>query len=708
MLQLSEVECGAASLAMILAREGRWVPIAEMREACGISRDGATALDLVRAGRDYGIEGKGHLRGLAELNGMAMPAIIWMRESHFVVLEGAHGGTFTVNDPDKGRVRMSAEQFADQYSDAALTFERTPDFRRDGRPFSTLRALATRMAKSRGGMVFAALAGLLTMVTGVAVGPLSQAFVDSALDGDLTSTAVNLVIAFVAIAAIQFASIWLEYLVLARLETKLALVGATRFLERLLTLPLSFFMQRSAGDLAQRLTYNTAVAQAIAGRLAATAIALVGVVAYATLLLSYQLLLGLIVILLACINLLVLRAVVRARTTAQSRVTFDQDELRGVLLSQIDSIETIKASGTERQSLRALTGRQASYLSANASMAGTDAILVASPVVTSLLTAASVLTIGGMLVVSGEFTLGALLAVQVFAFALNEPVNTLVDAGGEIQLLRAQLRALDDVTGLSPDLRFRTTARTTDSDTTEPPVLRLRGVTFGYSTRHDPTVSAIDLSVGAGQRVALVGPSGSGKSTVGDLAAGLLHPWEGEITLGGVPVQALEPGRLQKVDQSVVLFEGTVRDNVALWDATTTEDAIRLALSDAGVLDEILRRGGGIDARVDERGRNFSGGQRQRLEIARALACDPRALILDEATSALDPPTEALVDEALRRRGTTCLIIAHRLSTIRDADEIVVMGRNGRIAERGTHDQLMATGGAYARLVADRVGARDG
>ncbi len=703
-LQQAGVECGAASLGMVLAHFGRWVPLDELRGKCGVTRNGSSALSIVAAAGAYGLDCQGFRGTAADLDGISVPAIIWWRRCHFMVLEGASHGMFHVNDPARGRYSLDAAEFERQYSGAAITFSRTKDFATGGHAYRALPSLARRLRNSATGVRFAIIAGVLAMLLGLVLAPISQVFINDVLGADRSALLGPLIAALLAIGLLRAGLTLLEYGVISRLQAKLTLVGSSAFVDRLTRLPMMFYLERSVGDLSQRVGYNASVASLLATQMASAGIALLGAIGYAALLLYYNWVIGLVVIGLSALNILVLRLVNERRSNAQARAIRRQNELRGTTTSSIRTIETIKSTGMEDDVFTSLTGQQAEYISAQAALVPTSALLVSTPVLLFSLTSATILVLGGWFTIAGTFTLGALLAMQALAANLNSPLQTLMSTASQLQVITSSLQSLDDVLANEPDARFDVPDLAPD-DAVEQLSGRLefRGVSFRYGENAPDVIEGFDLDLPPGRRVALVGGSGSGKTTIANLAAGLYRPDQGAVLYDGRELTDYPRGvvaqSVSKVDQSIVLFAGTVRENVTLWDPTISEADVASALDDAQILRDVLARQGGIDCAVEENGRNFSGGQCQRLEIARALARSPRLLILDEATSALDDVTEKKVDDALRARGIACLIVAHRLSTIRDADEIVVLGRGGTVVERGTHAELMGLDGEYVRMV---------
>lgn len=701
--QMSEVECSAASLGMVLAHHGKWVALSDLRTTLGISRDGATALDIVKGAEKYGLKAAGAVGGFDKLQGVEVPAIIWIRRSHFVVLEGAHDGRFYINDPGSGRYQFTAEQMEEQFSNAVLWFSPGPDFKRTGHQFRVVPALGAWMRHSLRGTAFALITGLLVMVLGLALPPLSELIVNDYFTLGNDNIVPTIVAALIAIGLLRSGLAIMQFGVLTRLQVKFSLVGSAKFLDHLLRMPLLFYMQRAAGDLSQRVTYNVGVAQLLATQLASAGIAIVGLVGFVILLFYYQWLIALLVVLLSLINVAILQIVLSRRRSAQSLVTHAQNDLRGTTVSAVRSIETIKSTGTEDDIFTSLSGQQSRYISAESRLVNATAVIGSAPTTLFALSSATILILGGALVIAGDFTFGALLAMQTIAININSPIQTLMSTGSQLQVITANLQSLDDVLKVDEDPQLSAAGNTQPDKPAGH--LELKNVTFGYSATRAPVINDLSLELKPGARVALVGVSGAGKSTIGNLAAGLLRPWSGDVLVDGKSITDYQEGTLSgvlaKVDQTIVLFEGTVKQNVTLWNDAIPDEYVIAALQGAQILPDVLARTGGINAHVSEDGRNFSGGQCQRLEIARALATQPRVMILDEATSALDTTSEALVDDALRASGLTCLIIAHRLSTIRDSDEIVVLGRGGEVLERGTHQNLLAAKGEYFKLVAE-------
>lgn len=700
-LQMEAVECGAASLAMILAYHGRWVALEELRIACGVGRDGSKASNLCRAARGYGLSAKGFRKepsGLAEL---PVPSIIHWNFNHYVVFEGYSGAWAYLNDPAVGRRRVTREELSDAFTGVVLAFERTPDFKTGGAPARPLLALARALGSARGALVLIALLTLALVVPAVVIPAFGKIFVDEILVEEREAWLKPLILAMAGTAALRGLTTWLQQKILLRVEMKLSLVMATRLLEKVLALPIAFFAQRAPGDLANRVGAADRVAKLLTGDFAASVLNALTASFLGLVMIGYDPVLAGLTIAAAGANFAVLRATARIRRTQARRLMNEMGKLTGATVGAIRSIETIKASGLEQDGFATWSGYQAKILNTGREIGRVTAVIDLFPPLLSSLTAAAVLCVGALRVIDGHLTVGDLVAFQTLSASFMTPIGALVGFGNQIQRITADLARIEDI-----ERYPAAPAPASDDDRAVPVKLRgeveLRGVTFGYSPLDPPLIDRFDLQVKPGRRVALVGASGSGKSTIGRIVAGLLPLSAGEVLLDGRPLRTIPrsvlAGSLAYVDQEIFLFEGTIRDNVTLWDSTIADNAVTRALADAAILDDVSRRAGGIEAEVSEAGTNFSGGQRQRLEIARALALEPTLVILDEATAALDPLTEKLIDDNLRRRGITCIIIAHRLSTIRDCDEIIVL-RRGKVVERGGHEALLAAGGEYARLI---------
>ena len=704
-LQMETTECAAACLAMILAYHGKWVPLDELRVRCGVSRDGANAANLLRTAREYGLIAKGFRCARERLYDIPFPMILFWEFSHFVVLEGIRGGRFYVNDPEDGPRSIKAQEFEESYAGVCFGFRQGPEFRRGGSRPRILRGLRARFGHAGGSLAFTALATLALLVPGLAVPTMIKVFVDDVLirrNGDWVN---GLLIGLALAAMLQGALVWLQRVFLSRMEGKLAIVTTTRFFWHVATLPMTFFSQRYAGDLAGRVASNITVAQLLSGELAVNAVNVLAMVFYAAVMLAYDVPLTLVVVAIVVINLVALRLAARARDDANRRLLKEQGRIDGTSVNGIQMIETLKANGREGDFFARWSGIHANALGAGQRLGTVNTLSQAVPPLLSLLSVAVILGVGGLRVLDGVLTIGGLVAFQSLAQSFALPAEGLVRFGANLQKIRGDMARLDDVLNYEPDERTLRgiNAREPEAATPAPRgFVDLDSVTFGYNPKEPPLIEDFTLSIRPGQRVALVGSSGSGKSTIARLICGLLTPWSGSVRIDGQDLSDIPPARLAEavshVDQEFTLFEAGVRDNVALWDPTVAEHDVIRALRDAAIHDVIASRPRKYETVVEEGGRNFSGGQRQRLEIARALVRNPAILVLDEATAALDPLTELQIDDHLRRRGCTCLIVAHRLSTIRDADEIVVLDR-GSIVQRGTHEDLIVEEGLYRALM---------
>ncbi|WP_326805630.1 NHLP family bacteriocin export ABC transporter peptidase/permease/ATPase subunit [Streptomyces sp. NBC_01788] len=707
-LQMEAVECGAASLAMVLGHHGRHVPLEELRIACGVSRDGSRASNLLKAARGYGLTAKGMQMDTAALAGVKAPAVLFWEFNHYVVYDGmgrrlGRRGVY-VNDPGKGRRFVPMEDFDTSYTGVVLVMEPGEDFEKGGRKPGVLGALPARMRGTAGTMPAAVLASLLLVAVGAAVPALSRTYIDTYLIGGRTSLLGVLFASMGACVLLTVVLTWLQQANLLHGRLISSTLAGARFLRHLLRLPVTFFAQRAPADLVQRLASNDQVAETLARDLAAAGVDAVVVVLYALLLYTYDPQLTFVGIGVALLNVVAMRVVVRLRATRTAKLRADNARLTNTAYTGLQLIETMKATGGEDGYFRKWAGQHAATLEEQQRLGVPTAWLgVVAPALATL-NSALILWIGGMRAVEGHISVGLLVAFQALVTRFTAPLTRLNGVAGRIQDFAADVARLKDVENFQADPLY-TRPRGGDSTRRLHGHVELENLTFGYSPLDKPLLTGFDLTVGPGRQVALVGGSGSGKSTVSRLISGLYTPWDGVIRIDGQRLEDIPRGALAAsvsfVDQDVFLFEGTVRDNVAQWDPSIPDDAVVEALRDAALYEVVTRRPGGIHSRVEQDGRNFSGGQRQRLEIARALVRRPSILVLDEVTSALDAETEQTVMDNLRRRGCACVVIAHRLSTVRDSDEIVVL-QHGTVVERGRHGELMAHGGAYAALVRER------
>jgi ATP-binding cassette subfamily C protein len=702
-LQMEAVECGAACLAIMLAHYGRFVPLATLRRECGVSRDGSKASNMLKTAQAHGLIAKAYKKGLPALRETAYPYIVHWNFNHFVVVEGYRRGRVYLNDPASGPRSVSLEEFDASFTGIVLTFQPGPDFERGGSRPGVVRSLWRRLRGSLSPVCAAMLTALLLVIPGLAAPALVAAFVDKVLVQGLSDWGRPLVLGMLLAVVLRVLLSAIELGILRRLQIRLAVAHSSRFVQHLLRLPASYYAQRYAGEVSSRVALNDHVASVLSGRLATTAIDALMMIFYLAVMWSFNRPLTAVAAAFAALDFTLLRWIARARTEATVRLSVMEGRTAGAAISGLQSIRTLKASGLEPDFFARWAGYFANYHQSHQELSTVNYYLGVLPPLIMALTTAAILGVGGWEVIRGGMSIGMLVAFQSLAASFLLPVNNLVALGASMQELEGDLSRLDDV------LSSPAPAEPSLAEASAPPIrltgqVEFRNVSFGYSPVAPPVIQDLSFTARPGQRIAFVGPSGSGKSTAAKLLAGLYAPVSGEILFDGIPAGAIPreilSNSLAMVDQDILLFKGSVRENLTLWDASTPDESLRRACRDAlieGVIDALPD---GYSSELLESGANLSGGQRQRLEIARALACDPSILIMDEASSALDAQTEEVIDRYIRRRGCTCLIVAHRLSTVRNSDEIIVLD-TGRVVQRGTHDQLLLQSGLYRSLVAD-------
>ncbi len=702
---MEAVECGAASLAMILAFYGRVVPLEQLRISCGVSRDGSTAKNVLASARTFGFKAQGWKKELDGLWELGAPAILFWNFNHFVVLEGVSTKGCWINDPAMGRRRVTWEEMDLGFSGVVLTFERTPQFEPGGEASSVLASLKKRLTGSERAITFMVMCGLLMVFPGLVIPTFSRVFVDDVLVRQLDGWLRPLLIAMLMTLVLRLVLSWIYQVYMRRFQTKLLVTSTTEFLEHVLHLPIEFFAQRYAGEISNRVVINDSVALFVTQRLAGAVISAALAVFFAVLMFLYSVKLTLIGLLVVAIITGITRYVGEIQADGSKRLIQEQGKLSGVAMGGLSTIETLKATGGETDLFARWAGYLAKTVTISQRLERQTIALSTIPALLNQLAFITILCVGGSLVIDGTMTMGELVAFQSLMASFLAPVISLSALASETQAMAGNLSRLDDVLRYEmdewsmPQMEDVVSAFAGERLRGE---VELRNVTFGYSKLAAPLIENFSMHLKPGARVAFVGGSGSGKSTLAKLISGLYRPWSGQILFDGKPLgelpRATFTSSVAMVDQDISMYQGTLRDNLTLWDRTVPESEMVRAAKDALIHNEIAARPGSYSSAVQEGGTNFSGGQRQRLEIARALTNEPRVLILDEATSALDPLTEQRIEQHLRRRGCTCIVVAHRLSTIRDADEIVVL-QKGKVVQRGTHDVLMTDDdGQYARL----------
>ena len=701
-IQLEALECGAACLCMILAYYNKWIPLEQVREDCGVSRDGSNAKNILKAARFYGLEAKGYRYEPETLKERgSFPCIIHWNFNHFVVLKGFRGGKAHLNDPAKGDYSISMEEFDKAFTGICLQFNPTDAFVPSGKPKSMLAFAAKRLKGTGVAVAFAVLTAVITSLLGMVQQGFSRVLIDHLLSGTDPSWAKPFLILLALFSVVQIIISSLQSFYTLRINGKMAAVGNATYMWKILRLPMRFYSQRMAGDIQGRQATNAGIANTLINTFAPLALDVVLLIVYFVVMLRFSVILTIVGLATLLINLFVSTFISKKRINITRVSTRDNAKLASATIAGIEMIETIKASGAESGYFKKWSGYQASVNTQQMKFLKINQYLGMIPQFLATIANDAVLILGVWLTMQGQFTAGMIMAFQGFLTSFMAPATTMIGAGQTLQEMRSQMERVDDVMEYPEDEVFsdkeidETISKLSGN-------IELKNIKFGYSPLANPLIEDFSMTVTPGKSVAIVGSSGSGKSTISKLVAGLYKPWEGEILFDGKPMNQISKNIFRSsvavVDQDIILFEDTISNNIKMWDDSIEDFEVILAARDAQIHDDIMQRPKGYQYKLIEGGKDFSGGQRQRIEIARALAQDPTVIILDEATSALDAQTEYEVVKAIRNRGITCIVVAHRLSTIRSCDEIIVMEK-GVIKDRGTHRELMETSKIYRDLV---------
>lgn len=702
-IQMEAVECGAAALAMVLAYYGHYEPLEKVRVQCGVSRDGSNAKYLMLAAQHYGLNCKAfRISDSADLEQHPKPSIIFWNFNHFVVYCGRKGKTFFLNDPASGSVQVSEEEFEASFTGITLTFTRGDNFKPQGNKKSTVSSLRRRLSGAYSSLAFAFLAGFLLLIPGLMTTGFQKGFLDQILGKNMSQWMYPMLFIMAGTLCLQLLLGLLQQFALLKTNLYLSVSSSGKFLLHVLSLPIEFFNQRYPGEIASRVALNDRVADLLSDQLATNLISAATVFLYLIVMFVYDVPLTLLALSIMVVNLVMIRVVSRRRVVLNKTIKQENGKLVGIGMSGLQLIETLKAGGRENDFFSSWAGYQAKLFNSEQQLDRSSAIVATVPTLLNSINSTSILIVGALRILAGDLSVGMLLAYQTLSAMFAAPFNGIVNFGSQLQEIDADLERIDDVFNYSTGSERTQTAAGPLHRGKLKGRIEMKNITFGYSKVLEPILKDFNLTLEPGDRVALVGGSGSGKSTVAKLLVGIYQPWSGEILFDGMRREEIDPlamaGSMSMVDQDIFLFQGPLIDNITMWDRTIPLDTVIQAGKDAEIHNEITKRPGSYNSLVEENGANFSGGQAQRLEIARALASNPSLLILDEATSALDPMTEMRIDQAVRRRGCTTLIVAHRLSTIRDCNTILVLDK-GNIMEQGSHEELMALEGAYCALI---------
>lgn len=702
-IQMENLECGAAALAIILGYYGTYIPLEELRVKCGVSRSGVNAYNVTEAAKFYGLEATGFRVDANHIHEVELPAILYWDFEHFVVLEGVRGNAVYINDPAMGPVKIALEEFRRRFSQIAIEMKPGPTFKKQGSPPSLWLGIKERILPFKDAFFYIIFLQLILILIGFSQPIFIQLFLDKVLVEPILSWKREFLLLCFFMIFLTTLMTWMQGKFMNLMQIRLGIRYSTEFLWHVLRLPVTFFSQRFGGEIIHRMGLNNQVAATLNSEMMLTAINVVLIGVYAIIMYQYDAPITLVGITAAVFNFALLVGINRVRVNAYAKVLQKEAKAYGVSLDALQNIETIKLFGSDNFFFSRIAGYYTRSINAIQEISRKDIWLTTLSSFSQQVANTVLLGLGVWRVMHGNLSIGMLFALQALLSMFLKPFGQLVGFGSQIQTLKIDINRLDDVLKNKEDPLVQ--ERTTEPSLAHVKLqgnLEFRDVTFGYQPLDEPLIRNFNLSMKKGEWIGFAGGVGSGKSTLAKLAASLYSPWSGQVLYDGRPAlkypRELFMQSFAVVDQTIFLFSGTIKENLTLWDSSIPDEKYVSAAKDACIHEDILSFPKGYQTILEEDGHNLSQGQRQRLEIARALVCEPTLLILDEATSAIDSETEEQILKNIKAKGISCLLVAHRLSTIRDCAEIL-MFEKGKVIERGSHEQLVALSGLYHKLL---------
>lgn len=698
-IQMESAECGAACLKIIMAYYGKYLPIDELRLACGVSRDGCTAEGILQACEAYDLECDGYSFTLEELKGQSFPCIVYWGFNHFIVLEDIRGKKYYINDPAIGRIAIHEDNFRRSYTGVILQIRPKSTFRKDGKRPGFIPSFLRRIRPVASAMPALLLMQFGTVFLSLVLALLAKVFVDHIIQGQFPIWRWWFLGIASFSALLMVVLTYFSNILLVKAQIKLDTLFSTTFFTRLFKLPIAFFEQRYASEIAYRSTLNQQAAGFITGHLFEAVIQVITIFVYGIAIYLLSKPVAIAVILCGCMNLFVVSIIHNRRLSIFSRYRQEVGKAASFSMSALEGFETWKCLGIESSLFSRMASLYTRSINVLHELQNTDQVLANFSYISRIAGTGILFVLGGSALLDGGMTQGQFAALFLLIGFFMKPTERLIEINRNFELFQVDIARLDDVVDHPADPKFLSKPHFQEVQ----PFLggiEFKDVTYRYNVNHPPVLKGISFSIPPGKKVALIGATGSGKTTVAKLLSGFISQESGAVKIDGTDLKDFPSDYLSRrmafVFDTPFIYEGTVRSNITLYDSAYTDDDILKALEEVQLSDRFKEWLLGEE--LEEEGKNISGGEKQRLELARALVRNPSFLVLDEATSSLDSATERAIFERIQKRNCGMLILTHRLSTIGLCDEVNVL-QDGRIIQRGTPEELAKTEGPFKTML---------